>query len=186
MKKTLFLLMFAAALSLSACSNDNNSNSSNNQMSSNNMQMEDSSHSSSGEVPKNLRVAENPTYKVGSEAIIQSDHMEGMKGATATIVGAYDTTAYTVSYRPTSGGAPVTNHKWIIHEEIKNAQDISYQPGAEVVMEADHMEGMKGATAQITSAEKTTVYMVDYKPTTGGDEVKNHKWVTEDELSPVK
>ncbi|WP_313636921.1 DUF1541 domain-containing protein, partial [Paenibacillus sp.] len=26
--------------------------------------------------------------------------MEGMKGATATIVGAFDTTAYMVSYRP--------------------------------------------------------------------------------------
>lgn len=118
--------------------------------------------------------------------MIQTDHMEGMKGAIATIVGAYETTAYNVSYRPTTGGQPVTNHKWIIHEEIKEADDISYQPGSEVIMESDHMKDMKGATAQINSAEKTTVYMINYKPTTGGDEVKNHKWVTEDELSPVK
>lgn len=183
MKKQVFLLFFAASLSLSACGNENSNM---NQMSTNDTQMEHSSHSSSGEVPEGLRVAENPMYKVGSEAIIQSDHMEGMKGAIATIVGAYDTTAYTVSYRPTSGGAPITNHKWIIHEEIKDAADISYQSGSEVIMEADHMKDMKGATAQINSAEKTTVYMIDYTPTTGGEVVKNHKWVTEEELSPVK
>ncbi len=47
------------------------------------------------------------------------------------------------------------------------------------------MDGMKGATATIDSAEKTTVYMVDFVPTTGGEEIKNHKWVTESELSPV-
>jgi hypothetical protein len=35
----------------------------------------------------------------------------------------------------------------------------------------------------IDSAEHTTVYMVDYMPTTGGEMVKNHKWVTESELS---
>jgi hypothetical protein len=45
------------------------------------------------------------------------------------------------------------------------------------------MEGMKGATAEIDSAEETTVYMVDYTPTNGGEEVKNHKWVTESELT---
>jgi hypothetical protein len=131
-------------------------------------------------------VAENPSFKVGSKAIIQTDHMEGMKGATATIVGAFDTTAYIVSYRPTTGGFPVTNHKWIIHEEIKKAADKPYESGSEVVMEADHMKDMKGATAQINAAEQTTVYMIDYTPTTGGDKVENHKWVTEEELSPVK
>jgi len=30
------------------------------------------------------------------------------------------------------------------------------------------------------------VYMVDFTLTTNGEEVKNHKWVTEDELSPVE
>jgi len=46
------------------------------------------------------------------------------------------------------------------------------------------MKGMKGAIAVIDSAEQTTVYMVDYTPTTGGEKVTNHKWVTESELSP--
>ncbi|MDY0395160.1 DUF1541 domain-containing protein [Virgibacillus halophilus] len=31
--------------------------------------------------------------------------------------------------------------------------------------------------------KKTTVYMIDYQPITGGKEVKNHKWVVDDELS---
>lgn len=44
------------------------------------------------------------------------------------------------------------------------------------------MPGMKGATATIDSAEQTTVYMVDYTPTTGGEPVKNQKWVTGSEL----
>ena len=75
------------------------------------------------------------------------------------------------------------NHKWVIHEEIKEYNKEPYKVGAEVVLDADHMTGMKGATATIDSAEQTTVYMVDYTPTTGGDPVKNHKWVTENELS---
>lgn len=177
MKKQLYLFIIAAALTLSACGNDNSYG---------NKIMEDTSHSSSSDVPENLKVTENPTFEIGSKAIIQADHMEGMKEATATIVGAFDTTAYIVSYRPTTGGFPVTNHKWIIHEEIKKAADKPYESGSEVIMEADHMKDMKGATAQINAAEQTTVYMIDYTPTTGGDKVKNHKWVTEDELSAIK
>lgn len=114
---------------------------------------------------------------------MNTDHMEGMKGAEATIVGAFDTTVYTISYTPTTGGEKVTNHKWIIHEEIKNASDKPYRPGDEVIVEADHMDGMEGAKAVIDSAQQTTVYMVDYTSTTGEEQVKNHKWVTESELS---
>lgn len=75
------------------------------------------------------------------------------------------------------------NHKWVIQEEIKGAGNEQLKAGSEVTLEADHMKGMKGAKATIDSAEKTTVYMVDYAPTTGGEKVKNHKWVTESELS---
>src|SRR5699024_3410172 len=122
---------------------------------------------------------DNPTYKVGSQAIIESDHLMGMNGAEATIVGAYDTTVYTVSYTSTTGGGSVENHKWVIHEEIEEAGDESFEPGTEVTLNADHMEGMNGATAVIDSAEETTVYMVDFVATDSGEEVKNHKWVTE-------
>lgn len=143
-------------------------------------------HSSSGEVPEDLTVAENPTYPVGSQAVMYADHMKGMDGATATVTGAFETTVYAVSYTPTTGGEPVENHKWVIHEEIKNAGKEPFEAGDEVELTADHMEGMDGATATIDSAEQTTVYMVSYTDTETGKEVENHKWVTEEELSPVK
>lgn len=34
---------------------------------------------------------------------------------------------------------------------------------------------MNGATAEVDSAEETTVYMSDFTPTTGGEEVENYK-----------
>lgn len=185
MKKQLFLISIAVVIGLSGCGNKASKETSpteNPELKQEEMQVE-VNHSGSGEVPENLKVAENPTFKVGSEAIVKADHMKGMEGAVATIVGAYDTTAYVVSYTPVTGGERVENHKWVIQEEIKDADDKELAPGTEVVLEADHMKGMKGATAEIESAEKTTVYMIDYMPTTGGEEVKNHKWVIESELS---
>lgn len=146
-------------------------------------EMEGMDHSSDGSLPEGVKEADNPTYPVGSEAIIQTDHMEGMDGATATIVGAYDTTAYAITYTPTDGGEKVTNHKWVIHEELEDPAAPPLEKGTELTTLADHMEGMEGAIAEIESAKQTTVYMIDYVPTTGGDEVKNHKWVVEDELS---
>lgn len=142
-------------------------------------------HSGSSNVPEGLKVSENPKFEVGGQAIIESHHMEGMKGAIATIVGAYDTTVYTISYTPTDGGEKVENHKWVIHEEIQDAGDEPFKPGSEVKIIAEHMEGMDGVTAEIDSAKATTVYMVDFT-TTDGEEVTNHKWVTESELSPTK
>ncbi|WLV24609.1 YdhK family protein [Aciduricibacillus chroicocephali] len=142
-------------------------------------------HSSSGDIPKDLQATKDPKYPIGSKATIETDHMKGMKGAKATIVGAFNTTAYTVSYDPTNGGKRVENHKWVIQEEIKGGNK-AMKPGDQVTLEADHMKGMKGAKAEIGSVKNTTVYMIDYVPTTGGEKVKNHKWVTEDELSPVK
>lgn len=143
---------------------------------------EEMEHSSSGEVPEGLEEATNPTYDVGNQAIITTDHMEGMEGAEATIVGAYDTIAYVVSYTPNNGGEKVENHKWVIHEEIEDADDEKIEDGEEVKLEADHMEGMEGVEATIDSSEDTTVYMIDYESTTNNEEVKNHKWVTDDEL----
>ncbi|MDX1805836.1 MAG: YdhK family protein [Paenisporosarcina sp.] len=184
------LLVPTLALALSACSDSSpekddmdDMNHENTNMDSSSEESMDMDHSGSGEVPEDLAVAENPTYKVGSKAIIETDHMEGMQGAEATIVGAYDTIAYAVSYTPTTGGERVENHKWVIQEEIKNAGDEPFEPGTKVKVEAEHMKGMDGASAEIDSAEPTTVYMIDYTPTTGGEKVTNHKWVTESELS---
>ncbi|MFC4322402.1 YdhK family protein [Litchfieldia salsa] len=145
----------------------------------------DMHHSGSGEIPEGLQEAVNPTYEVGSKAIIKEAHMEGMEGAEATIVGAYDTTAYAISYDPTTGGERVTNHKWVIHEEIPSAGEEPFEVGAEVTTDAAHMEGMEGTTATIDYAEKTTVYMINFTPSNGGEEVTNHMWVIESELAPV-
>lgn len=197
-RTTLFLLTLILAVFLTACSNGDKENEHTNMNHSDESEQEKNSsstnhegmegmdhmnHSSSGEVPKELKEAMNPKFKVGSKALMNTDHMDGMNGAEATIVGAFDTTVYTISYTPTTGGEKVTNHKWIIHEEIKDVSDKPYKPGDEVIVEADHMKGMKGAKAVIDSAQQTIVYMVDYTSTTGGEQVKNHKWVTESELS---
>lgn len=151
----------------------------NNQTNHDNKEM---NHSESGEVPADIKTAANPTYKIGSKVIINADHMKGMDSAEAKVVGAYDTTAYMITYTPADGGEKVKNHKWIIQEEIKDAGNKTLKTGSEVTIEADHMKGMNGAKAVIESSKDTTVYMVDYTPTTGGDKVKNHKWLIEDEL----
>ncbi|MCI2256619.1 YdhK family protein [Domibacillus sp. PGB-M46] len=169
MKKIIYMLGIAAIIGLSGCGSD--------------AVEEETNHSGSAEVPEGLKEAENPAFKIGSQAIIQDGHMEGMKGAEATISGAYDTTVYAMSYTPTTGSERVANHKWIIHEEVKGAGEQPIEPGTEVTLDTDHLEGMKGAKAAIESDEQTTVYMVDYTPTNGGEKVTNHKWVTESELS---
>lgn len=188
MPKKLLMLMITVfmVVTLAACGEEKEEvNHENMNMESNSNAHEgmDMNHSGSGEVPEGLKVSENPTFEVGSQAIIQANHMEGMNGAEATIVGAFDTTAYIISYTPTNGGERVTNHKWVIQEEIKDAGEETFETGSEVIIEADHMEGMDGAIAEIDFSEKTVVYMIDYTSTIGGEKVTNHKWVTESELS---
>lgn len=196
----LMVATLATTLSLAACGtgNEETDTASSESSSSTSVSMDDSSmmmssesgmdmegmmHDDSGELPDGLKKAENQKYEVGSTAIIQADHMEGMKGAEATIVGAFDTTVYEVSYQPTTGAERVENHKWVTQEEIEEAGESVIANGTEVTLEADHMEGMDDAPATIEASKTTTIYMIDYEPTTGGDTVKNHKWVTEDELS---
>jgi hypothetical protein len=166
------------AFSLTACGN--NTSKSNNSMNMSPSQMKDRANSN---VPKGLKTAANPKYKVGSQVILHANHMPGMNGAKATVKGAYDTIVYMVNYTPTTGGKMVKNHKWVVQEEIKGAGTKPFKPGSKVTLEANHMKGMKGATAEIVTVQNSTVYMVDYTPTTGGAKVKNHKWVTESELT---
>ena len=53
--------------------------------------------------------------------------------------------------------------------------------GDTVILSANHMPGMQGAIAKIDSVNDGA-YEVDYWPTDGTDEVKNHKWVTANEM----
>ena len=174
---------FLAVFTLAAC-NNNGENDAN--IYSGSVDHADMEHVNSGEVPEGLNEAKNPTYKLLSKAVIKANHMEGMKGAEATIVGAYDTMVYSVSYNPTNGGKRIENHKWVVHEEILNADENPFGPGDQVIIDGEHMKGMDGETAIIHSAKKATVYMVDFVPTGGEPKVTNHKWLTESEPSPKR
>ena len=67
-------------------------------------------------------------------------------------------------------------------EGIETAASPTYPVGTEVTLTADHMEGMDGADATITGAYDTYTYAVDFTPTTGGEPVKDHKWVVQQEI----
>ncbi|TSI15585.1 YdhK family protein [Brevibacterium aurantiacum] len=137
-----------------------------------------------GQPPKGIEKASDPTYAVGDEVTLTADHMPGMKGAKATISGAFETTTYSVSYSPTDGSDPVKNHRWVVHEELKNPGETPLKDGAKATLNADHMPGMKGAEATIEGSTEDTVYMVDIDM--DDMTMTNHKWVTEDEVQPVK
>ena len=137
-----------------------------------------------GPPPEGITEATDPTYPVGSEVMLTADHMPGMDGAQATISGAFDTTTYSVSYTPTDGGEPVTDHRWVVHEELVDPGETPLPGGTKVVLNAEHMPGMQGATATINYSTQETVYMVDID--TGEMTMINHKWVTESEIQPAE
>lgn len=136
-----------------------------------------------GQAPAGIASATDPKYPEGDSVVLAADHMPGMKGAKATVSGAYQTTAYAVSYTPTDGGAPVEDHKWVVQEELENPGPAPLKEGTEVTLTADHMSGMKGAQATIDSSTQDTVYMVDYDK--DGTTMKHHKWVVESEIRPA-
>lgn len=136
-----------------------------------------------GAPPEGIAEAADPTYPVGTAVTLAADHMEGMEGASATVSGAFDTTTYAVSYTPTDGGAPVNDHRWVVHEELDSPAEAPLAEGTEVMLRADHMPGMDGAEATIDSATDETVYMVDYEA--DGMMMTHHKWVVESELQPA-
>lgn len=136
-----------------------------------------------GPAPAGIEKATAPKYPIGTKVTLTADHMEGMDGATATIVGAFDTYTYAVDFTPTTGGEPVKDHKWVVQEELEDAGDQRLADGTEVTLEAEHMEGMKGAEATIASSTDETVYMVDYE--SDGMTMTNHKWVVESEIQPA-
>src|SRR5699024_9517766 len=135
-----------------------------------------------GPPPSGIQEATDGTSAVGHDAILHGDHMPGMDGASSTSSGAIDMTTCWVSYAPTDGGDPVTDHKWVVHEELEDPGDAPLEAGSEVVLDAEHMSGMDGAEATIDRSTDETVYMVDFEA--DGMEMTNHKWVVESEIQP--
>lgn len=76
---------------------------------------------------------------------------------------------------PADGGPPP--------EGIATAAEPTFPVGTDVVLIADHMPGMDGATATIDSSTQEPAYMVDVH----SEEMTmtNHKWVTESEVRPA-
>lgn len=136
-----------------------------------------------GPAPEGMVPAEDPAYAVGEEVTLTADHMPGMDGATATVTGAFDTNTYSVDYVPTTGGEEVTDHKWVVQEELADPGMERLPDGAAVTIEADHMDGMQGAEGTVHSSTDETVYMVD--ATVDGMEMTDHKWVVESEIEPA-
>ena len=67
-------------------------------------------------------------------------------------------------------------------EGIEKASSPKYPVGTKVTLTADHMESMDGANATIVGAFDTYTYAVNFTPTTGGDPIKDHKWVVQEEI----
>ncbi|WP_353423251.1 YdhK family protein [Staphylococcus xylosus] len=175
MFKKLSVLMLASGLVLSACSNE-----SRNKEELKNEGHKEHKHES--EIPENMKNTNDSKFNNGDKITITEGHMPGMKNAKGTVKRAYKTYAYVVSYEPTNNDKKVNNHKWIVNEEIANAHKNGYKQGDTVKLNANHMPGMKGATAKIDDVKKTTVYVVDYQSTENNKIVKNHKWMSENEL----
>ncbi|GGG69638.1 YdhK family protein [Corynebacterium pelargi] len=136
-----------------------------------------------GEAPAGMTEASNPRFKVGEKVRIDAEHMPGMEDAIGTVTGAYTTTAYEVDYIPTDGSPRVDDHKWVVQEELQDPGNAPLRDGDPIVIDADHLDGMKGAKGTIEDVEQTTVYMVDFEA--NGQKYTNHKWVTEDELEKL-
>lgn len=179
MVKKLSFIIVASALVLSACSTSSKEGSKADKQEDH---MEHMNHKSENGSPDNMKATNDSKFKKGDKVTITAGHMDGMKNANGTVKNAYNTYAYEVSYTPNNGGKKVKNHKWVVNEEIAKAPKTGFKKGDTVKLEADHMPGMKDAKAQIDNVEKTTVYIVDYKSTENNKMVKNHKWMTADEL----
>ncbi|MEJ6399876.1 YdhK family protein [Nicoliella lavandulae] len=139
-----------------------------------------------GKAPKGLKMATNAKYMKGAKVMIKANHMSGMKGAMATVVGAYNTDLYTIDYTPTNGGKEVKNHKYLVAPEIKTAKKGQLKVGEQITVEADHMTGMKGAKGKIVSIKKGPAYMVNFKATNSNVTYKNHKWLAQSDLTSMK
>ena len=130
--------------------------------------------------------AEAPRYPVGTQALLQADHMPGMQSAVAVVSGAFDTVLYAITYTRSDTGEVVKDHRWVIREEIQGFGEVPFQEGEFVTLLPGHISGMggEGVLAEITLAVPGVAYMVDFTPLDGMEPVLNHQWVSEEELLP--
>ena len=133
------------------------------------------------DITADLKESENPKFPVGSTAVVNASHTDGMEGAMATIKAAYDTTVYSVSYTPTNGDPFEENHKWFVEGEITAVGEKELVKDTDVIINVNHIDGMLGAEGVIDTVEETTVYIVDYKNSLG-ETVTDHLWLKESEL----
>ncbi|WP_100221788.1 YdhK family protein [Fructilactobacillus florum] len=79
--------------------------------------------------------------------------------------------------------AMMMKHDNALPTDLKMAKNPKFKVNSMVKIKANHMPGMKGAMAKVTGAYDTNLYEINYKPTNGGKEVKNHKYVVKSELT---
>lgn len=79
-----------------------------------------------------------------------------------------------------------TNSKADLPDDMQSTDKGKFKKGDTVTINSDHMKGMKGAKGVVKAAYKTHVYEVTYKPKDGKKEVKNHKWVVNEEIENAK
>ncbi len=133
---------------------------------------------------EDFTAATKALYPVGTEVVIDTDHMPGMQGAKGVVSGAFDTTLYAVDYTDADGAA-IKDHRWVVSEEIEGGVDRGFAAGDSVTLKsAGHMESLGGAglAAVVVRVVDGPAYMVDYDPTDGTARVENHQWVAEFEL----
>lgn len=146
------------------------------------MSHKDVTESTWGELPKGIKEAKNPKFPVGTKVVIRAAHNGDMEGQEGVVVGAFDTTAYSVTYNPTTDTQQEVNYKWLVKEEVKGFNDEPLKENSEVIIYANRELGMTGAEGVIETVRDTTVYMVDYK-TKDNREIKNYQWFIESELA---
>lgn len=185
MRKTIMLLAAGIAIVAAGCSPDSESEQTSTATESVVSSQAEMAHQFEGSpAPETMVAAADPKFPLGGKVMMMGDHMTGMESTEATVVGAYDTTLYQVTYTPSTGGERVEDHKWVAYEEIEASKE-PITEGDTVVLLADHMTGMEGQEAEITGIHKGIAYMVDYTDQETGSTVTNHKWLSEEEMEKV-
>lgn len=150
----------------------------------NGMMMDGLKMKMNSKLPKGLKKDNHAKFHVGQKVTLKAKHMSGMYNAKATVAGVYKTDLYEIDFMPTNGAKMVKNHKWVVASELKAKGAL--KAGKKVTVLADHMYDMKGAKGKIVKVHKGPAYVVTFKDTKTHMVIKNHKWLTQQELKAIK